>query len=299
MIHRRLTTAEAAARLGVKPATLYAYVSRGILSRVRTPAGSTFDPQEVARLARSARPPSGEHSPAGGPRRGDDAGDRGRRRGPGRNQAGDPIFVTELTLIDSGRLYYRGLDAVELSRSRTFEAVAEWLWTGRWPTDEVAWSAPPAAATAAASVLRSVGTASLPVEKFMVAVAAAALTDQLRHDLSPAAVPIAGRGLLATLAESLPEVAPARSTRRRDPSRRAHRGPGPAGDPGRVLARGGSGPIDPAAGSLYQRAVVAPAQPGADHAGTEGGAGSGAGALSRSRAGALNSGGSGGGGIPS
>ncbi|MFL6296424.1 MAG: helix-turn-helix domain-containing protein, partial [Actinomycetes bacterium] len=28
---RRLSTAEAAARLGVKPATLYAYVSRGLL----------------------------------------------------------------------------------------------------------------------------------------------------------------------------------------------------------------------------------------------------------------------------
>ncbi len=150
-----------------------------------------------------------------------DPGDRGRRRGPGRNDARDPIFVTELTLIDGGRLYYRGLDAVELSRSRTFEAVAEWLWTGRWPTEEMAWPAPPAAATAAASVLRSVGRTSLPVEKFMVAVAAAALTDQLRHDLSPAAVPIAGRGLLATLVESLPAVASARSARsarRRDPS---------------------------------------------------------------------------------
>jgi citrate synthase len=248
MIHRRLTTAEAAARLGVKPATLYSYVSRGVLARLRTAAGSTFDPQEVARLARSARPRSGVGPPAGaagdrggadtgaasgaasgaapGPGAGDrpndgngpNAGGEDRRRGPRRNDARDPIFVTELTLIDGGRLFYRGLEAVDLSRSRTFEAVAEWLWTGRWPTGEVSWAAPPAAATAAKSVLRSVRSVSLPVEKFMVAVAAAALTDQLRHDLSPAAVPIVGRGLLATLVESLPTVASVRSSRRRDPS---------------------------------------------------------------------------------
>jgi citrate synthase len=34
-----LTAAEAAERLGVKPATLYAYVSRGVLARRRAPEG--------------------------------------------------------------------------------------------------------------------------------------------------------------------------------------------------------------------------------------------------------------------
>jgi citrate synthase len=54
---RRLSTAEAAARLGVKPATLYAYVSRGLLGRERSADGrtSTFDPDEVDRLARPGR----------------------------------------------------------------------------------------------------------------------------------------------------------------------------------------------------------------------------------------------------
>ena len=43
-----LTAAEAARRLGVKPATLYAYVSRGVLSRVRSPDGraSLFGAEE-------------------------------------------------------------------------------------------------------------------------------------------------------------------------------------------------------------------------------------------------------------
>src|SRR6202012_3532904 len=53
-----LTAAEAARRLGVKPASLYAYVSRGLLSRSRAAdgRGSLFDPDEVERLARRGRP---------------------------------------------------------------------------------------------------------------------------------------------------------------------------------------------------------------------------------------------------
>ena len=53
-----LTAAQAARRLGVKPATLYAYVSRGVLSRDKSSDGraSLFDPEEVERLARRGRP---------------------------------------------------------------------------------------------------------------------------------------------------------------------------------------------------------------------------------------------------
>src|ERR1700720_1852778 len=53
-----MTATEAARRLGVKPATLYAYVSRGVLSRDKAADGraSLFDPDEVERLARRGRP---------------------------------------------------------------------------------------------------------------------------------------------------------------------------------------------------------------------------------------------------
>jgi citrate synthase len=200
MINRRLTSAEAAEQLGVKPSTLYAYVSRGVLSRVRTPAGSTFDPQEVARLARSGRHRPDERADPG-PAVEDGGPGRGASR---RGEEADPVFVTELTLISHGRLFYRGLDAVELSRSRTFEEIAGWLWTGRWSGEDRPWRTPTAAAAAVAAVLGWVGPDSLPVERFMLAVAAAALTDELRHDLSPTAIPIVGRGLLSTLVDCLP-----------------------------------------------------------------------------------------------
>ena len=60
---RTIDTAEAAARLGVKPATVYAYVSRGLLGRQMHPDGkrSLFDVDEVAALrARSRRKVRGE-----------------------------------------------------------------------------------------------------------------------------------------------------------------------------------------------------------------------------------------------
>lgn len=51
---RRLSTQEAARVLGVKPATVYAYVSRGQLASRRDAAGrgSSFDAAEVEALAR-------------------------------------------------------------------------------------------------------------------------------------------------------------------------------------------------------------------------------------------------------
>jgi citrate synthase len=195
MVHTRLTTAQAAERLGVKPATLYSYVSRGLLQRQRTAAGSTFDPQEVAQLSRSARHP--------GPRRVSSS-----RRDPGAadDRFNEPVFVTEVTLIEGGRLYYRGMDAVALSRSRTFEEVAGWLWSGAWPERAERWSTPPEAAAAIAAAAAHLDRSTLPIERFMLAVVVAALGDDLRHDLSPLSVTIVGRHLLSTLVDVLPTV---------------------------------------------------------------------------------------------
>lgn len=190
----RLTTAEAAERLGVKPETLYAYVSRGLLQRDRTTRGSTFDAREVARLARSSRHPSGPGGRA--------SGARGRLALADRSN--EPVFVTELTYIQDGHIYYRGLDAVELSRRRTFEEVAGWLWTGTWPLPTETWSAPAAMREAVAEAVGPLAPSMPPVERFMVATMAAALSDELRHDVSPAAVPVVGRTLVAALVESLP-----------------------------------------------------------------------------------------------
>ncbi len=190
MVNHRLTTDETAKRLGVKPQTVYAYVSRGLLSRERTSRGSTFDAREVDHLARTSR-----QATAGG-----------RSGGAGRDLA----FVTELTLIEGGRLRYRGLDAVELSRRRRFEEVAWWLWSGTWPGPDAvaptAWTTPEAARVAVVGAHHVLPPDALPIDRFTVGVAAAGAADELRHDLSPAAVKIAGRAIVGVLLDSLPEL---------------------------------------------------------------------------------------------
>ena len=105
-----MTAAQAARRLGVKPATLYAYVSRGLLRRDKAAdgRGSLFDPDEVEQLARRGRP----RRPAG---------------------VADITVESAITQIAAGQLRYRGHDAVRLAASRSFEDVAELLWSGELP----------------------------------------------------------------------------------------------------------------------------------------------------------------------
>src|SRR6188472_1519608 len=101
-----LTTVQAATRLGVKPETLYAYVSRGMLTRHQDGRRSLFARDEIDRLAARAR--------------------RGGRAG-----ALELVVDTELTLLDpAGALFYRGQDATDLARTSTYEQVAELLWGG-------------------------------------------------------------------------------------------------------------------------------------------------------------------------
>jgi citrate synthase len=186
-----LTAAEAARRLGVKPATLYAYVSRGVLRRDRAADGrsSMFDSEEVERLARRGRP----RRPAG---------------------AADITVESAITEITGDRLFFRGLDVIRLATSRTFEDVAALLWTGELPTASPRppapspWRATPAALAAGRAAQAALPAGTLPLERFQVIVPAMAATDPLRLQLDPAAVIAAGRGIIAGLVDCLPPAAP-------------------------------------------------------------------------------------------
>src|ERR1700754_4308400 len=108
-----LTTDEVARLLGVKPATVYAYVSRGLLSSQRNADGkaSLFArPAVDAFLA-------------------------------GRKGTTTPSIQTGITLIKDGGLYFRGRDATALARTQSFESVVSLLWTGE--VEHVLLHAPP------------------------------------------------------------------------------------------------------------------------------------------------------------
>lgn len=111
-----LTADAAATYLGVSRATLYAYVSRGLV--VSEPG---HGPTRARRYPRGALEAF--------------AAARGRGGGPTAGARaslywGLPVTDSALTLIDAGTLYYRGHDACALAGSDSFEDVSALLWTG-------------------------------------------------------------------------------------------------------------------------------------------------------------------------
>jgi citrate synthase len=106
----------ATARLGIRPQTLYAYVSRGRI-RVRP------DPADSRRsLYRSVDITALTERKARSRKVSDVA--------TGAISWGEPVLASEITTVSGGRLYYRGRDAVRLAETETLEAVARLLRGG-------------------------------------------------------------------------------------------------------------------------------------------------------------------------
>src|ERR1700674_3317531 len=105
-----LTARQAAERLGIKLDTLYAYVSRGRLRSVMVPGTRErrYRSEDVEALL-DAR--SGVRStPSSDP------------------EALMSAIGLSICLIENGRFYYRGQDAVRLSDRATLEEIVRLLW---------------------------------------------------------------------------------------------------------------------------------------------------------------------------
>ncbi len=102
-----LTARQAADLLGIKLDTLYAYVSRGRLRSVEVPGTRQrrYRAAEVEALRGAGAPPRGADP-----------------------EALMPVIGSSICLIEDGRLYYRGQDAIGLSATATLEDVAALLW---------------------------------------------------------------------------------------------------------------------------------------------------------------------------
>jgi citrate synthase len=108
-----ISSAEAARQLGVSAATLYAYVSRGLL-RSEGMTGQRqrrYRADDVSRLKRRR-----------------DVGRKAESIAANALDFGTPVLESSLTLIENGHLYYRGHDATRLARSSSLEQVAHLLW---------------------------------------------------------------------------------------------------------------------------------------------------------------------------
>ncbi|WP_406044490.1 citrate synthase [Micromonospora sp. NBC_00898] len=174
-----LTTAEVALRLRIKSETIYAYVSRGLLPRVKVPGEriSRFRLADVERLAA-----------------------RTQATRPERDAA--PAMRTAITLIAYGRLHYRGLDVAKLAPVTPFEEIAHWLWTGeRYQT---AFAAPAETLERARRASDHLPAQARLFDRVPVIVAVAAAMDPLRFDLTPATVTALAPALLSTMVDAMP-----------------------------------------------------------------------------------------------
>jgi citrate synthase len=172
---------EAARRLGIKQATLYSYVSRGVLRRRtgRDGRASLFDAAEIDLLAR-----------------------RGRPRRPG---SGELVIESGLTEITGDRAFYRGEDITALAARCELEDVAWLLWSGqtggRGPGP---WRASAEALRAGRAAQAALPEGTLPLERLQVIVPALAAADPMRLQLDPAAVIAAGQVIMAGMVDCLP-----------------------------------------------------------------------------------------------
>jgi citrate synthase len=195
MSDRYLSAEDACARLGIKAATLYAYVSRGLIRSESSDDSSRerrYLTEDVAALARRK---AERQDPATVARSALDWG--------------SPLLDSELTLIDGHRLYYRGLDATVLAREWSLEQVAALLWLDDGAAAQKIFTAAGQSRDtmngvrpepARPDIITQVGSLGLPpLNAMQVALALAVEEDVRAFDLSRESVPQTGARILYLL----------------------------------------------------------------------------------------------------
>lgn len=177
-----IDAATASERLGVKPATLYAYVSRGVLTRRHGPDGrrSLFASDEIEALAERGRP----------------------RRAP---SPGELAIESAVTAMGKDRHYYRGQDATALAAEHTFEEIASFLWTSEF-TAGPPWRSPTGGVAAAIAAQSGLPAELLPLDRLQVITTTLAVTDPRRIHLDRDGVIDTARGLIAGMVDALPSA---------------------------------------------------------------------------------------------
>ncbi|MCP4361025.1 MAG: MerR family transcriptional regulator [Chloroflexi bacterium] len=168
-----MNASEAAAALNISLPTLYAYVSRGLIRSEET-EGKTrakrYHREDVAAL--QAR--------------------KELRQNPAKAAEkalhwGSPVLESGITLIENGRFYYRGHEAILLPERHTFADVANLIWQGDL-TDGAQFAGDISRQWQLVQQATPLWTGLTPMERFQVILPLAATTDLAAYDLSDTAV---------------------------------------------------------------------------------------------------------------
>ena len=191
---RYMTARHAAEALGVSVATLYSYVSRGMLRSLSVegkPRVRRYLKDDVISLIERKE----------------------FRREPGKAAErglhwGNPVLESALTLINEGRLFYRGKDALQLAQSSSVEDVAALLWTGDSTQASNLFNKKfPGLPPKIVALLNC--TAHLgPVERCQLVLPIAAAVDLTAYDLRPPAVAKTGAQILRLLLSAIVRRSP-------------------------------------------------------------------------------------------
>jgi citrate synthase len=196
-----LTAKEVAAELGISLPTLYAYVSRGLI-RSEEAGGKTrakrYRREDVEGLR--ARKEMRHHPEVA---MGSVTETATRSALQSALHWGAPLLESGITLIDNGRLFYRGHDAIALPDAHTFADVAQLIWggeLGNGAQSGAQFEVDTAVQWRVVQQLWPLIAGLSPIERFQAVLPLAAAHDLAGYDLQATAVIQTGQRIVSLLA---------------------------------------------------------------------------------------------------
>jgi len=179
-----LSAREAATELNISRASLYAYVSRGLIRSAPAAQGRQrlYAAEDVRALRRRKNPDDAEANPGHA------------------LDFGLPVLTSAVTLIEGGRLYYRGRDAIALAAAASLETVAGLLWRSQTDVFAANVEAPPAPRLEGAD----------PICRCIAALAWAQQHDARAHNRKATAVAQTGAAIVRQMAAAFAGQSPSR-----------------------------------------------------------------------------------------
>src|SRR3974390_309823 len=183
-----LSAREAAAELSISPATLYAYVSRGLVRSepIGDGARARRYRAEDVRSLKSRRAPLVE--------------------GRGLKSADLPVMDSAVSTITEDGPIYRGVLATVLAETATFEQAASLLWDAK-TSDPFAKANLPSISSEMAQIV-SASKNALPIERAVAILSLATESDPAAYNATPEGRAVTGAKILRLVAAAMLGTAP-------------------------------------------------------------------------------------------